>query len=191
MLKHRTAFDSIREGQGQRGPAIERLDLRVTSAHNKGLLLLQSASVMPLQETLTQVLGLTLPVAQQAEVLGEYALLWLAPAEWLLELPGDKTDWVEIALTHRLSSSLTFITDFSDALVSFEVSGSGAPETLMTGCTLDMRSHAFPARRVVRTALAGVPAILWNPGNPDRFRCLVDRGFAEHFLTWLEGTTPP
>jgi sarcosine oxidase subunit gamma len=152
--------------------------------------MLQSASVSALQEALSQVAGLGLPAAQQATVLGDYALLWLAPAEWLLELPVDKTDPVEIALTHRLSSSLTVITDFSDALVAFELSGSGAPETLMTGCSLDMRSHAFPAGRVVRTALAGVPAILWNPGNPERFRCLVDRGFAEHLLSWFEGTTP-
>jgi sarcosine oxidase, subunit gamma len=191
MLEHRTPFDSVREGQAQRRPAIERLDFHIAPAHGKGLLLLQSACLSPLQEALAEVLGLTLPVAQQAQVLADYALLWLAPAEWLLELPGDETDPVEIALTRRLDPSLTVITDFSDALLSFEVSGSGAPETLMTGCSLDMRSHAFPARRVVRTALAGVPAILWNPGNPDRFRCLLDRGFAEHVLTWLEGATPP
>jgi heterotetrameric sarcosine oxidase gamma subunit len=190
MLEHRTPLDSIRERQAQHGPTIERRDFHVAPANEKGLLMLQSASVSSLQKALSQVLDLTLPAAQQVNVLGNYALLWLGPAEWLIEVPRDETDAVEGAPTQCMAPSLTVITDFSDALVSFEVSGSGAPETLMTGCSLDMRSHAFPARRVVRTALAGVPAILWNPGNPDRFRCLLDRGFAGHFLIWLEGTTP-
>jgi heterotetrameric sarcosine oxidase gamma subunit len=190
MLEHRTPLDSVREDQGHSGTAIERLDLHVISIRDKGLLLLQSASVAAFQEALSDVLGLTLPSPQEAAVLNGCALLWLTPAEWLLELPADKTDTVEIALSHRLGSSLAVVTELSDALVELEVSGSGAPETLMTGCSLDMRPFSFRAGRVVRTALAGVPAIVWNPGNPDRFRCLIDRGFAEHFLAWLQGAMP-
>lgn len=188
MPEHRTPLDS--EDQGQSGTAIELLDLHVISIPDKGLLLLQSASVAAFQEALSDVLGLTLPSPQEAAVFDGCSLLWLTPAEWLLELPAAKTETVRIALSHRLRSPLAVVTDLSDALVEWEVSGSGAPATLMSGCSLDMRPFSFRAGSVVRTALAGVPAILWNPGNPDRFRCLIDRGFAEHFLAWLQGATP-
>jgi sarcosine oxidase, subunit gamma len=168
---------------------MEGVDLKVNLLRNSGLLLIQSASVLALQVALNQVLGLPLPVPQQAAVLHDCALLWLTPAEWFLDIPANRTDSVQLALTERLSSSLTAVFDFSDALVPFEVNGANAPEILMAGCHLDLRPAAFPAGRVVRTALADVPAILWNPGNPDRFRCLIDRAFTEHFLAWLEGTT--
>ncbi|MFZ0552880.1 MAG: sarcosine oxidase subunit gamma family protein [Steroidobacteraceae bacterium] len=189
MLEHHLPFDSVREGLGQSGLAIEHVDLRVTPVRDRGLLLLQAASVHALQDALDETIDLTLPKVQNTSVRGDYALLWLAPAEWLLELQVNETGAVESELSRRLSSSLAVVTDISDALVSFELSGAGVPEILMTGCSLDLRSPAFPPGRVARTALADVPAILWNPGKPDRLRCLIDRGFASHFLLWLEGAT--
>lgn len=191
MLEHRTAFDSVQEGLGQSGLAIERADLRVTPVRDHGLLLLQTASAPALQEALDQEMGLTLPPAQGAAVIGNYALLWLTPAEWLLEHPAGETDRIEAALALRLAASLTVVTDLSDALGPLEISGAAATAILMTGCSLDLRPRAFPSGRVARTALADVPTILWNPGNPDRFRCLIDRSFADHFLLWLKGATPP
>lgn len=187
MLEHRTPFDSLREGLDQYGLAIERVGLHVSPVRDRGLLLLQTASVGALQDALDQALGLTLPPTQNATARGDHALLWLTPMEWLLELQVANTCAVDSDLSQRLPSSLAVVTDVSDALVSFELSGTRAPEILMTGCSLDLRPHAFPAGRVARTALADVPAILWNPGKPDRVRCFIDRCFAPHFLLWLEG----
>lgn len=189
MLEHRIAFDSLGEDRDQLEPPNQRLGLHVTTLRDKGLLLLQCPSVRALQEAVCRVLHLTLPPAQQAAVRGAYALLWLAPAEWLLELPRSSTGSVELALAQQLRSSLAAITDSSDALAVLEVRGSTAADTLMTGCSLDLRPPDFPAGRVVRTAIIDVPAILWNPGYPDRFRCLIDPGFAEPFIAWLDGTT--
>lgn len=190
MLEHHTPFDAVREGLCHADIAIERADLGVTPIRDRGLLLLQTASMAALQEALAQALGLILPPAQNASVLGDYALLPLTPAEWLLELPANKTESVQVDLSQRVGSSLAVVTDLTDALASFEVSGAGAPEILMTGCSLDLTPRAFPCGRVARTALADVAAILWNPGNPHRVRCLIDRGFTKHFLIWLEGTMP-
>jgi sarcosine oxidase, subunit gamma len=190
VLEHHTPFDAVREGLRHGDIAIERADLRVAPIRDRGLLLLQTASMPALQEALRQALDLILPPAQNACVLGDYALLSLTPAEWLLELPADQTESAQTDLSQRVGSSLAVVTDLSDAFASFEVSGARAPEILMTGCSLDLTPRAFPCGRVARTALADVPAILWNPGNPDRVRCLIDRGFTEHFLIWLEGTMP-
>lgn len=191
MLERRTPLDSVQAYAGRHGPTIEHVGLRVSPVRGRGLLLLQTTAAPALQESLAQELGLALPSAQTATLLGHYALLWLTPAEWLLELPVDQTDAVHRALTRQLTSALAAVTDFSDALMSIEISGEHAAEVLATGCSLDLRPHAFPSSRVARTALADIPAILWNPGGADRYRCLVDRGFAAHLLAWLDGAAPP
>jgi sarcosine oxidase subunit gamma len=170
--------------------ALERSDLRVTPIRDRGLLLMQTASASALQAALEQEIGLTLPPPLNTTALDGYAVLWLAPREWLLDLPAAEADPIATALTRRLSSSLAVVTDLSDGLVSLEVSGSGAAGILMTGCSLDLGPNRFPPGRVVRTALADVPAILRNPGEPERIHCLIERAFADHFLDWLDGTTP-
>lgn len=186
MLEHRTPFDPSREGKDPGSAAIAR-ELIVTPVRDKGLLLLQSASLPALQAALEQEIGLTPPPAQQASLRGPYALLWLTPAQWLLELPAGECASIGAAVSGRLGSTLAAITDFSDALVALEVGGAGLADVLMSGCSLDLRPEAFPPGRVARTALADVPAILWNPGGPDRIRCLIERGLETHLFAWLKG----
>ena len=185
MLEHRSALGS---NQYRSDPMRQSPDLQIIAVHDKGLLLLQSGHRAALQEVVNEVLHVALSGEQRAAVAGDCALLWLAPTEWLLELPKDRSDPIGLALTQRLGS-LGVVTDLSDGFAVFEVSGSRTPDMLMTGCSLDLALPAFPAGRVVRTKLAEVSAILWNPGNPDRFRCFIDRGFAEHLRTWLDGAT--
>ena len=189
MLEHQAPFDPPASGPATGGLPIDRPNLRVSSLRGRGLLLLQSASLSVLQDTVGQVLGLTLPAAQEVSISGGRALLWLTPAEWLLELAAEAVDPIGLVLTERLGSSLAAVTDVSDAFASLEIGGTGAGELLMTGCSIDLTPHAFPSGRVVRTAIADVTAILWNFGTPGRFRCLVDRSFAAHLLSWLEGIT--
>ena len=182
MLEHRNPFDSLREGRGVY--LADHPGLRATTSE-AGFLLLQSTAESGLQDALSSEIGLVLPAPQQASVRDDYALLWLTPAEWLLELPAKETDSLQIALTRRLAGSLTTVTDMSDAFACCDVSGTRAAEALMTGCSLDLHAHAFPSGRVARTALADIPVIIRNAGEPHGFRCLIDRGFAGHFRDWL------
>lgn len=120
---------------------------------------------------------------------GEYALLWLTPAEWLLECPASQTDSLQGAIARRLATSLAVVTDMSDAFECFELSGTRAAEVLMSGCSLDLQADIFPAGRVARTALADIPAVIRGTGGPLSFRCLVDRSYARHIRDWLLTTT--
>lgn len=182
MLEHRQPFDSLLEGHGTH--LADEPGFRVTPS-DPGFLLLQSVSESHLQEALQREIGLELPPPQAACVRDHYALLWLTPTEWLLELPPKETDSLHIALTRRLAASLAAVTDMSDAFACCEISGARAAGALMSGCSLDLHTHAFPAGRVARTALAEVPAIVWKTGEPHRFCCLVDRSFAAHLRDWL------
>ncbi|MGH8229958.1 MAG: sarcosine oxidase subunit gamma [Steroidobacteraceae bacterium] len=183
MLEHQQPFESVRESLG--GNLVDEPGLRSTP-WNTGLLLLQSARPSSLEDALTSEIGLELPTPQQSSARGDHALLWLTPAEWLLAIPSTRTDSLQSALTRRLATSLATVIDVSDAFASCEVTGARAAETLMSGCSLDLRALAFPSGRVARTALASIPAILWNPGGePHRLRCLIDRSFAGHLREWL------
>lgn len=178
MLEHQKPVDSPRQGRGS-GFADE------PELAEAGFLLLQSASDSSLQEALLGEIAIDLPAPQGTCVRGDYTLLWLAPGEYLLEHPVHETPSLQSALTRRLATSLAVAIDMSEAFACFEVRGARAAETLMSGCSLDLRTHAFPAGRVARTALADVPAVIWSTGKPHCLRCLVDRSFAAHLRDWL------
>jgi sarcosine oxidase subunit gamma len=188
MLEHRAAFGFDDE---RSDPLLQHPDLEVHAVRDPGLLLLRSASVEVLQKGVDEVLQLSLPGAQRTTVGRDCALLWLAPTEWLLVLPRGKADSIEPALTQRVGSSLAVVTNVSDGFACFEASGSKAAELLMSGCSLDLAPHSFPAGCVVRTALAEVPAILWNCADPDRIRGFIDRAFSAHLLAWLASANVP
>lgn len=185
MLEYRRPLDS--PAQNGTGCLVDDRGLQVV-AIDLGLLLLQSTSESTLHDALMAEIGLQLPMPQEACVSGEYALLWLTPAEWLLEHPASETESLQIALSGRFATSLATVTNMNGAYACYEISGTRAAEVLMSGCSVNLHTHAFPANRVARTALADVPAIIWNIGRPQRLRCLVDRSFAAHLRDWLVTT---
>lgn len=186
MLEHQKPFESLRDRQGGDLSDETKLQVELSSA---GYLLLQSTSETTLQDAVASAVGLKLPAPQAASVRGDYALLWLTPAEWLLELPPRETDSLQNTLTRHLARSLAVVTDMSDAFACCQLTGACAAETLMSGCSLDLRAHAFPAGRIVRTSLADIPTTLWKTGEPQGFRCLIDRSFAAHLQNWLADAT--
>lgn len=182
MLEHQNPFD-VPSARGADLLAEEQ-DFRVSTS-STGFLLLQSSAETALREALTGEIGLDLPEAQHSCARGRYALLWLSPAEWLVELPAHESDSLHSAFVRRLAPSLAVVTDMSDAFACCEVSGARAAQALSSGCRLDLRTHAFPVGRTARTALAEVPAIIWHCRRPGHFRCMVERSFAAHVHAWL------
>jgi heterotetrameric sarcosine oxidase gamma subunit len=184
MLEHRTPL--VQVSRAQELSTIDVPGLRVAAVESRGYLLLQGNPEDPLlQKALREQIGVEAPGPQLASMGSEYSLLWTAPGQWLLESPVGRVSTVQAALAARLGAALAAVTDLSDAFGCLEVSGEAAADVLMTGCSLDLQPRAFTAGRVARTAVAAVPVILWRPGDPHRFRCLVDRSLAEHFWSWL------
>ena len=183
MLEHRPPirFESAASGSNVQG----RRDLHVM-VQDHGLLLIQGDPRDALLGRIIQAeLGLRIPGPLEASVQQARALLWIAPREWLLIAPRSESSSIRGPLLAQLAATLAAVTDISDGLACFEVEGKEASDMLMTGCTLDLRAEAFVPGRVMRTAMAGVPMIVWRPGEAGRFRCFVDRSWAEHFSSWL------
>ena len=184
VLEHRAPLQQC--SRAHESEAIDRPGLRVVPVRDRGFLLLQGTPTdIRFHDAILEQLGVRLPAPQTTIIRGDSALLWMTPTEWLLELPAAPTLAVQAALSTRLASALAAATDVSDSFARFDVSGEHAADVLMTGCSVNLRSHALAAGQVVRTAVADVPAILWRSGDSQPFRCLVDRSVAEHFWNWL------
>jgi sarcosine oxidase subunit gamma len=185
MLEYRTPLTQVSRASDL--STIDAPGLRVVAVEARGFVLLQgNPEDSLLQKALREQIGVEPPGPQLASIGTEYALLWMAPGQWLLESPAARASTVYAALVARGGVALAAVTDLSDAFACFEVCGDAAADVLMTGCTLDLRPDSFKVGRVARTAVADVPVVLWKPGDdPRQFRCLVDRSFAEHFWSWL------
>ena len=188
MLEHRSALDQVAGAGG----AIAAPGLSVLAVADRGLLLLQADPTEPaLHEALGTQTGLALPQPQTTGFGSDRELLWVAPRQWLLQLPAFSAPVVQAALSARLGGTLAAVTDVSDAFACFDVGGPRAADVLMTGCSLDLHPAAFGAARVARTALADVPAVIWRREASGAFRCLVDRSYAGHLWNWLAQAPVP
>lgn len=94
---------------------------------------------------------------------GERARLWMTPREWLAELPIPGSTALRGELERGLSERLSAITDVSDALVEFDVSGERSSRLLAKTCSLDLRPERFAPGCVARSLMADVRAVLWTP----------------------------
>ena len=99
--------------------------------------------------TVGAVLGCVLPLnANTVTSAAEVTVLWLGPDEWLLVTnPGEET-----ALIGRLREALgdihAAVTDVTGNRTRLRLSGPGARETLMKGCSLDLHPRELPPRPV-------------------------------------------
>jgi sarcosine oxidase subunit gamma len=187
MLEHRTPLEQV--ALMRNSQSIELTGLRAVPVVGRGFLLIQGDPTdAVLINALLQETGVRVPGPIEAHIHGDYALLCLTPREWLLQLPAagaSAVQTVQTSLAARLTSTLAAVTDMSDAFACFDVSGNRAVDVLMTGCSLDLRPHAFAPGQVARTTVADTPTVIWKPGSSHLFHCLIDRSFAGHFCSWL------
>src|SRR5579864_9543160 len=176
--------------------------LRVIQLSGRALLLLQSrCPYEQLNGVSRPVLGLDLPRDLQA-ARPEFesvrcgpgqtqvqAALWLGPGQWLLELPCSRVRQVLTRLEETLQatapSAPTAVLDCSDAWCHLEVNGPQVTAALARSCSLDLSLGGFPLDRVARTSIAEVGTVLWRL-EAQRFRCLIERGLAQHWFDWLQ-----
>lgn len=181
MLEHLTPLEQV--ALMRDAESIKLTGLSVEPVEHRGFLLLQGDPDGLLNDVLLQEAGVRVPGPAETSVHGDYALLWLTPREWLLQLPAARASAVQRSLAARLVSTLAAVTDMSDAFACFDVSGEHAVDVLMTGCSLDLT--AFAAGQAARTTVADVPAVIWRPKDLPLFSCLIDRSFAGHFWNWF------
>jgi heterotetrameric sarcosine oxidase gamma subunit len=185
MLKSTAPLGQLAGVRHTEGVTTESLTL--TPVRDRAWLLLQgSPGRERLRTTLLREVGLLLPQPSRVLTSGARSILWLAPREWLLEVPGREQSVLQSVFGAELAQTLSVLTPLSDALAGFDISGTDAEELLASGCSLDLGPGGFDSGCVSRTLLADVPVILWRRGADQGYRCLVDRGLSHHLWSWLE-----
>jgi len=185
MLEHRGSFD--REPNEGRARAIERLGIRVTAPGELGFLLLQGYPAEPaLHRALQDTENPPLPGPGEVSFGVRRSFVWLAPKEWLLELPRAELESVYAKFTDLLETAHAAVTDVSEAYACFSLTGDSVVSVLSTGCSLDLRRDRFVTGNAARTLLANAPVILFRCRDSADLQCLVDRSYAEHLWNWLK-----
>ena len=112
--------------------------------------------------------------------------LWLGPDEWLVVTDDSQTAATVAALTGALERQYTQVVDLSDARAVIGLTGTGARDVLMKGCTLDLHRRAFGPGRCARTLLAKAQVILHQTAEAPDYDLYVQRSSAEYLWAWLE-----
>lgn len=134
---------------------------------------------------LSEAIGCPLPERSgRAMEAAGLAVMWLAPAEWLLVGDGSRA---RAAIAATCEGQLHAYHDVSDEIAGFEIEGHGAATLLNLGCSLDLRELAFPTGSATRTLFAQVGIVLHRFGD-EAFRVIVDRSYGRYVAHWLAET---
>jgi heterotetrameric sarcosine oxidase gamma subunit len=99
--------------------------------------------------------------------------LWLAP-DRALQVGGTAPDG--------------FVSDMTDGLAVFEISGPRAGDILAMGCTLDPDGPLLAAGRCAQTAFGGVKIVIYRY-NEGAVRIHVERPLAAFLVEWFQMAT--
>lgn len=100
-------------------------------------------------------------------------LAWLAPDRALLVAEAVPASEV----------GFTFVSDVTDGLAVFEISGAQAPEIISGGCTLNPNGPELAPGACAQTVFGGVRVLIYV--RDGRFRLHVERQLAAFLLEWF------
>lgn len=129
--------------------------------------------------------GIALPVTANTSAVGEHAVHWLGPDEWLIVSPGESAAALCDELAGKLRGEHAAVNDVSGGHVVLRLSGTKAREILSKGCTLDLHPAAFGENDCAQTGLAKAGVLL--ACNDAGIDIIVRRSFSDYLLQWLLG----
>ncbi len=131
-------------------------------------------------------LGADLPGTMRSIAVGERALLWLGPDEWLVLTAPHEAEQIAADLRQALSGIHHAVVVVSDRMTGIGIEGARARDVLNAGCALDLHPSVFPQGAVTRTLLAKAPVVLRRPSEPEAFELWVNGSFAPYAWLFLE-----
>jgi len=131
-------------------------------------------------------LGFALPVEPNRLAGNATYALWIAPERWLVVSDDAAAGSLATTLAAAVSARGGFVSEITDGLAVFELSGPSARELLAMGCALDFDDASLAPGRSARALFAGVNAILYPHRSRDRYRLHVEHSLARHLFEWFE-----
>ena len=139
-----------------------------------------------------KILGMILPKESCSTSTSEkITSLWLGPNEWLVvsnnEISKDKDIYkLEQVLFDDISkTNLGAVTNVTDQLSVFSLSGSNILEVLSKACPFDFDSKNFGDNKVIQTILNHVDITI-HQKSKNNIDLYVRRSFASYLWDWLK-----
>ncbi|GAA3562795.1 sarcosine oxidase subunit gamma [Amycolatopsis ultiminotia] len=111
-------------------------------------------------------------------------LIWLGPDEWLVTAEDSAGHELERELGWIVSAYDGAAVDVSAQRTGIRLRGARARDLLSFGCSLDLRSSAFPSGSAAQTALGQTAVLLLALGEQD-LRLFVRPSFAGYLAEWI------
>ena len=125
------------------------------------------------------LLGVATPAPNRVVAVGERAILWLGPDEYLVVAP-DGDEVAELA-----GESAESVVDVSANRTTIELSGPHARDVLEQGMSIDLHPRAFGPGHCAQTLLARAQVILRQVDDEPTYHVLVRGSFAPYLADWL------
>ena len=171
-------------GSEHAGPTGTGLDLRESPPC--GRLILRTR--LPADEARSRVAkkaGIDLPIEPNTASGDEYAVLWIGPGRWLINVDLAELAPLRNRIATALAGSTQLLSDVSHARVVFSASGARAPELLSRLCPLDLDTRVFGSGQCAQTLLVRIPLLLHRVSDQPAYHLYVDRSLAHYAWDWL------
>ena len=127
------------------------------------------------------LLGVPVPGPNRVTTVGERAILWLGPDEYLVVAPdGD-------AVPDVTGES---VVDVSANRTTIELSGPHARDVLEKGMSIDLHPRSFGPGQCAQTLLARAQVIVRQVDDAPTYHVLVRGSFAPYLADWLADASP-
>ena len=116
---------------------------------------------------------------------GEAAIAWLGPDEWLVISPPDGKDGLAAKLQEALTGLHVSVNDISGGQTIIRLCGTRARDVLSKGCPVDLHPRAFGAGQCAQSHIAKSNALIIQVDNTPTYDVIVRRSFADYLARWL------
>ena len=116
---------------------------------------------------------------------GEAAIAWLGPDEWLVISPPDIKDGLSAKLEEALAGRHVSVNDISGGQTIIRLRGARARDVLSKGCPLDLHPRVFGAGQCAQSHIAKSNALIIQVDDTPTYDVIVRRSFADYLARWL------
>ena len=134
----------------------------------------------------SSVIGARAPIeSNTVSRVGEAAIVWLGPDEWLVISPPDIKDGLSAKLEEALAGLHASVNDISGGQTIIRLRGARARDLLNKGCPLDLHPRAFGVGKCAQSHIAKSNALIIQVDDTPTYDVIVRRSFADYLARWL------
>ena len=139
------------------------------------------------QAGVEQAIGARAPIVPNTvSRVGESAMVWLGPDEWLVISPPDIKDGIPAKLEEALAGLHVSVNDISSGQTIIRLRGARARDLLNKGCPLDLHPRAFGAGQCAQSHIAKSNALIIQVDDTPTYDVIVRRSFADYLARWFK-----